>query len=43
MFSCEYINIFKNTYFEEHMLTIASASYFEVFCEDFVDISYENA
>ena len=28
VFSCEYCEIFKNTYFEEHLQTTASASVF---------------
>ena len=28
MFSCEYCGIFMKTYFEEHLRTTASASYF---------------
>ena len=29
MFSCEYCDIFKNTYLEEHPATVASALYFK--------------
>ena len=31
MFSCEYYEIFKNTYFEEHLQTAATISLLELF------------
>ena len=38
MFSCEYWDILKKTYFEEHLQTTASASNFKMFhfCFDFM-------
>ena len=41
MFSCEYCEIFKNIYFEDHLKMAAFASG-SILNKEFVDISYEN-
>ena len=42
MFSCEYCEIFKNNYFEEHLLTAASEIIFLLFIRFFPAINFSS-
>ena len=43
MFLCEYCEFFKNTYFEEHLRTIAPASSILLYdCHSVIEDPYQN-